>query len=381
MDPIYKVNGGDENNAEAIGKFCALFDKIAEETGASMIYVHHHAKGSQGAKKAMDRGSGSGVFARDADAIIDFATLVLDPNQKELLHVMNGEELPTPLQMEIVLRSFRSPEPVNMFFEFPLHILDTTHILDGAAVEGSAEANRMLAPNNQRSDADKKEIIRLETTYQMGEEEKVDYNPIEKYLKCQDLRDAGFTTQEISRFMGDSESNVKMYLAVLQLMNEYLENYGYTGMYTVLPSTNEDSFQKLYGAVKGYRAGNVSCMWDFDPEVDTTDLKLIAFDYIRAGFDQTKFRDIIRKPTSTTPAASFFGCKDIWESFKERHFSQIDPVTDAEESVESILQNANPEDDVEFSLLSVVDVQRVNASVEYVLIFPPILLVEELLLS
>ena len=159
VDPIYKVNGGDENNAEAIGKFCALFDKIAEETGASMIYVHHHAKGSQGAKKAMDRGSGSGVFARDADAIIDFATLVLDPNQKELLHVMNGEELPTPLQMEIVLRSFRSPEPVNMFFEFPLHILDTTHILDGAAVEGSAEANRMLAPNNQRSDADKKEIV------------------------------------------------------------------------------------------------------------------------------------------------------------------------------------------------------------------------------
>ena len=195
-------------------------------------------------------------------------------------------------------------------------------------------------------DADKKEILRLETTYQMGEDAKVDYNPIEKYLKCQDLQEAGFTTKEIARFMGDTETNVKMYLAVLQLMNEYLENYGYTGMYTVLPNTNEDSFQKLNGALKGYRAGNVSCMWDFDPEVDTTDLKLIAFDYIRAGFDQTKFRDIIRKPTSSTPAASFFGCKDIWESFRDRHFSQIDPVTDAEESVEAILQNADPEDDV-----------------------------------
>lgn len=195
-------------------------------------------------------------------------------------------------------------------------------------------------------DADKKEILRLETTYQMGEDAKVDYNPIEKYLKCQDLQEAGFTTREIARFMGDTETNVKMYLAVLQLMNEYLENYGYTGMYTVLPSTNEDSFQKLNGALKGYRAGNVSCMWDFDPELDTTDLKLIAFDYIRAGFDQTRFRDIIRKPTASTPAASFFGCKDIWEAFRERHFSQIDPVTDAEESVESILQNADPEDDV-----------------------------------
>lgn len=195
-------------------------------------------------------------------------------------------------------------------------------------------------------DADKKEILRLETTYQMGEDAKVDYNPIEKYLKCKDLEEAGFTTKEIARFMGDSESNVKMYLEVLKLMDEYLENYGYTGMYTVLPGKNEDSFQKLNGALKGYKAGNVSGMWDFDPEEDTTNLKLIAFDYIRAGFDQTDFRDIIRKPTPKNPAASFFGCKDIWEGFSSRHFAQIDPITDAEESVQTILQNADPNDDV-----------------------------------
>ena len=162
VDPIYKVQGGDENNAEAIGKFCALFDKIAEETGASMIYVHHHAKGSQGGKKAMDRGSGSGVFARDADAIIDFSGLVLDPNERELAILQRNyasEDELVPLQMEMVLRSFRSPVPTNLFFEFPLHIVDENHILDGAAVEGSAEANRKLSPNNQKSDSDKKQIV------------------------------------------------------------------------------------------------------------------------------------------------------------------------------------------------------------------------------
>ena len=161
VDPIYKVQGGDENSAEAIGRFCALFDKIAEDTGASMIYVHHHAKGLQGARKAMDRGSGSGVFARDADAIIDFTGLVLDPNSKELVRAMYGNlaEDPVPLKMEFVLRSFRSPNPENMFFEFPLHNLDVHHLLDDAAVEGSAEANRKLSPNNQRSDRDKKEIV------------------------------------------------------------------------------------------------------------------------------------------------------------------------------------------------------------------------------
>ena len=161
VDPIYKVQGGDENNAEAIGKFCALFDKIAEETGASMIYVHHHAKGAQGGRKAMDRGSGSGVFARDADAIVDFSGLVLDPNARDVVKALAGDitKEPIPLQMEMVLRSFASPEPERMFFEFPLHVIDKAHILDGAAVEGSAEANRMLSPNNQKSDADKKEIV------------------------------------------------------------------------------------------------------------------------------------------------------------------------------------------------------------------------------
>ncbi len=160
VDPIYKVQGGDENSAEAIGKFCALFDKIAEETGASMIYVHHHAKGASGTKKAMDRGSGSGVFSRDADAIIDFSGLVLDSNAKDLLRALiNTEDEPIPLRMEIVLRSFRSPAPVNMFFEFPLHVIDTTGLLEGAAIEGSGEANRMQSPNNQKSDADKKAIV------------------------------------------------------------------------------------------------------------------------------------------------------------------------------------------------------------------------------
>ncbi len=161
VDPIYKVQGGDENSAEAIGKFCSLFDKIAEETGASMIYVHHHAKGAAGGKKVADRSSGSGVFSRDADAIVDFSSLVLDPNTKELLGAITGqiENPPIPLRLEMVLRSFRTPEPLNLFFEFPLHVVDSAHILDGAAVEGSMEAGRLMSANNQRSDSDKKEIV------------------------------------------------------------------------------------------------------------------------------------------------------------------------------------------------------------------------------
>lgn len=131
------------------------------------------------------------------------------------------------------------------------------------------------------------EILALETTYQMGEDAKVDYNPIEKYLKCADLKGEGFHEEDIARMMDDTKSNVAMYLSVLKLMEEYLDEFGYTGMYTQLEK-NEDSFQKLDSAVKRYKAG-VPSMWDYDPDADVSDLKLIAFDYIREGFEQTLF--------------------------------------------------------------------------------------------
>ena len=188
-------------------------------------------------------------------------------------------------------------------------------------------------------DADRKEILRLETTFQMGEDAKVDYNPIEKYLKCQDLSDVGFSTLEIANFMGDKKSNVEMYLSVLKLMNQYLEYYHYDGIYTLLDK-NEDSFQKLNAALNGYRSGSVSCMWDFDPEIDTEDLKLIAFDYIRFGFDQVAFREIIKKPSAQNPNASIFGNKEIWTVFRDKHFETIDPITNTEEPVESLIEHS-----------------------------------------
>src|SRR5690606_27707548 len=77
IDPIYKVLTGDENSADQMAHFTNQFDKIATELGSSVIYCHHHSKGSQGGKKSSDRASGSGVFARDPDALIDLIELEL----------------------------------------------------------------------------------------------------------------------------------------------------------------------------------------------------------------------------------------------------------------------------------------------------------------
>ena len=186
-------------------------------------------------------------------------------------------------------------------------------------------------------DADKKENLALETTYQMGEDAKVDYNPIEKYLKCKDLRDAGFTIEDIADMMDTKPNDIRTMLSALELMDEYLDTYGYTGMYTQLDKS-EDSFLKLDSALKKYKSG-VSKMWDYDPESDVSDLKLVAFDYIRLGFDQLSFRDIISVPTDKKPASSFFAKKEVWEHFRDAHFDITDNIE--EKSVEDI-RNTQP---------------------------------------
>lgn len=191
-------------------------------------------------------------------------------------------------------------------------------------------------------DADRKEILRLETTYQMGEDAKVDYGPIEKYLKAGDLRDEGFKDSEIANFMGVKPKDVSWYLRVLDLMNEYLDTYGYTGIYTMLEG-KEDPFQKLEAALRGYKGGGITKMWGYDAEADVSDLKSVAFDYIRLDLDQTDFRDIIRKPTKTQIDASLFANEEIWRQFSDDHFAVVDAVE--EESVDDIIRS-NPDGDL-----------------------------------
>ncbi len=77
IDPIYKVITGDENSADQMANFCNQFDKVCTELGCAVVYCHHHSKGSQGGKRSMDRASGSGVFARDPDALLDLIELDL----------------------------------------------------------------------------------------------------------------------------------------------------------------------------------------------------------------------------------------------------------------------------------------------------------------
>lgn len=129
IDPIYKVIMGDENAAGDMAKFCNQFDLLCSDLGCSTIYCHHHSKGPQGQKKAMDRASGSGVFARDPDAVIDVTPLSVKEETGQL----------SAFKVSGILREFPPFKEFCIVYHYPIHTVDHSGFLDMAAVEGSLE--------------------------------------------------------------------------------------------------------------------------------------------------------------------------------------------------------------------------------------------------
>jgi RecA-family ATPase len=156
IDPIYKVITGDENNASEMGKFSNQFDKICNETGCTAIYSHHHSKGSQGFKRAMDRASGSGVFARDPDAQLDMIQL----ETTEEFMAQNADVMTsTAWRLESSLREFQNFKPVNFWFEYPIHRIDETGVLAKNYADGDPKANlEKSGKRNQTPESRKEEF-------------------------------------------------------------------------------------------------------------------------------------------------------------------------------------------------------------------------------
>lgn len=157
IDPLYKVQQGDENSAQAISDFCNALDKIAHDTGAAVIYDHHHPKGTAGEKKVIDRGAGSGVFSRDADALVDISNLDPGNDASDVVKalVKDGER---PMVMSFALRDFKDIEEQKIWFNFPLHYIDEANVLENCHIEGSAEANFSKNPNRKSAD-EKRRIV------------------------------------------------------------------------------------------------------------------------------------------------------------------------------------------------------------------------------
>lgn len=243
IDPIYKVITGDENSAEQMAHFTNQFDKVASELGASVIYCHHHSKGSQGSKKSMDRASGSGVFARDPDALIDLVELELTPelvnqehnriiasiyadelkkrNPKYYEEVVGEDDVLSKFQMqeyinlalkkdeitevnarvqeveisllnrsawrvEGTLREYPKFPPLNLWFEYPIHKVDEVGVLADVDPEGMIRPvwSKNISKKKTPEERKKERQDELESAYfalDTGEEIKI--KDIAEYLQ------------------------------------------------------------------------------------------------------------------------------------------------------------------------------------------------------
>ena len=136
IDPIYKVITGDENNATEMSQFCSYFDKVATELNVAMIYCHHHSKGAVDKyDSAMDRSSGSGVFARDPDAILDMTevkTEGCEAKYRQVKHIPDEDTL-TGWEFSATLREFKPLPRFRAWFHHPVHELDENGDLKSAA--------------------------------------------------------------------------------------------------------------------------------------------------------------------------------------------------------------------------------------------------------
>ncbi len=195
VDPIYKVITGDENAAQDMAYFGNQFDLICAEVGCAVIYCHHHSKGAQGMKKAGDRGSGSGVFFRDPDAVLDFTELVLSAEEKEAD--------PRPAYcVSTIFREFPSRPDFAVRFDYPIHVIDDT--LDPARTEGSIEGNRTAGNNAQTKKKDERyqEFLNLlETHLKAGD-------PITQPQMAEQL---GMSIRTIKTYMSRANQIEKIY--------------------------------------------------------------------------------------------------------------------------------------------------------------------------
>lgn len=145
VDPVYKALGDrDENKAGDIASLCNELERIAVKTKAAIAFGAHFSKGNQAGKDAVDRVGGSGVFARDPDAIL----------------TMTAHEAEDCYTVDSTLRNFAPVAPFVVKWDFPLFHMaeeeDPTAIkgAKGGGGGGAAGAGRFGRPGPKKDQLD-----------------------------------------------------------------------------------------------------------------------------------------------------------------------------------------------------------------------------------
>ena len=254
IDPIYKIITGDENSAGEMAHFCNQFDRVCTELECAVIYCHHHSKGEQASKRSMDRASGSGVFARDPDALIDLLEITLNDDELAIeqnkaalaavsawldlrfdgwrdgvtdeergtaseLMTWASNKLPPPDYKELLetvyepakervqtrtgwivdgtLREYRGFLPRTVWFDYPIHYTDNGGMLDDIAKRIQAKATKKTATKAKRG-AEQRKLDRMKG--------------LESAFSIVESTYGGVTVERLVEYTGKCERTVRNYI-------------------------------------------------------------------------------------------------------------------------------------------------------------------------
>jgi len=188
---------------------------------------------------------------------------------------------------------------------------------------------------------DEKAIVTLETQYQMGEDAKVDYGPLEKYLHAKRLhKSIGLPVKTVAELMGVTEGKIEQYLAIMDLMDDYLDHVGCPGIYNMLKEesggTKEGMFVDLALDLKRLDGRGRGTVIDWPiTDSDFDELKIIHLDHIRMGGQLSdtnkRYREISHEGAGKR---AFFAHETIWSQFREGYFERVEPKTRSLDSLD-----------------------------------------------
>ncbi len=199
---------------------------------------------------------------------------------------------------------------------------------------------------------DTDQIENYETQYQLGLDEKVDYDPIDIYIKIQKMYDSykpnqdnlessflasdlglgtpsknkKFNPNEVdikardkifSKFQGyktiKSQSDVVFFLEVMSTMEQYLDDIGHSKNYIFL-NDREEQFRGLTRWMKQYKDCESKKLFDTCKKMDIEQIRLACYDYIRIKTTNDDFRKI---GGAKEAKSHIVGVENAWIEFRD----------------------------------------------------------------
>ena len=160
LDALYRAlpEGVSENdNSQMLGVYRKI-GRVATKWQSAMSIIHHSSKGSQDGKDITDVGAGAGSISRAADTHI-----AIRPHEVDGLFVF-----------EAVTRSFKSPEPKSIRFEYPQWIVDSA-----APEKKRAKTSATRQKEDLNASDTNKVMAALEAVYELDPDQTVNLSDLQ----------------------------------------------------------------------------------------------------------------------------------------------------------------------------------------------------------